>query len=60
MWMSLSAAKPHLDTECLFLAAIVQINKVLVITAVYDRCCNRLLLNWTLLEADHKWNIEEF
>lgn len=32
---------------------------VLVITAVYDSCCNGLLLDWTLQEADHKWNIKK-
>ena len=31
---------------------------VLVVVSVFDNCCKRLLLDWTLWEAD-KWKIEE-
>ena len=33
---------------------------VLVVVSVFDNCCKRLLLDWTLWEADNKWEIEEF
>ena len=33
---------------------------VLVIVSVHDNCCSRLLIDWTLWEADSKWKVEEF
>ena len=33
---------------------------VLVIVSVHDNCCSRLLIDWTLWEADSKWKIEKF
>ena len=33
---------------------------VLVVVSVFDNCCKKLLLDWTLWEADNKWKIEEF
>ena len=33
---------------------------VLVVVSVFDNCCKRLLLDWTLWETDNKWKIEEF
>jgi len=33
---------------------------VLVIVSVHDNCCSRLLIDWTLWEADSKWKVEGF
>jgi len=31
-----------------------------VVASRYDNCCKSTLLDWTLLEADSKWKIQEF
>ena len=33
---------------------------VFVVASMYDNCCKIILLDWTLLEADNKWKIQEF
>ena len=41
-------------------ALILAVIMVLVVASVYDNCCRITLLDWTLLEADNKWKIQEF